>query len=172
MSSSKQVKCDCGCGRMAYHSQLTMVTREHPVDDSLRQTATSRRFWVTRQCKKPFEEELVMMEGLNNLVKLYPPPARTRYWLINAWLNPFYPWPRLFRSWCRRVKQARKVMQLQHAIFERPKGFEYAHDRALKSALLFGCPGFMQNWLMKRFIAQAEKEKEDATSPELTVVKT
>lgn len=170
-----KVACDCQCGRMAYHSQLVEVAIEQAIDISLRQAKTTKRFWVLRDCKEAFEEELGLMVLLNQLVRAYPPAAQTRWWLVNAWLNPFYPWPWLLRSWWRRVGAARKIMQIQHGIYVRPKqillgpraGFEWAHRHAMQSAILFGCPRFLQGFLAKRFLIRAKrrKAKEDGARP-------
>jgi hypothetical protein len=162
----KQV-CDCGCKREVYHNQLVEVTVDRSIDETLRQAQTTKRFWVTRACKVPFEEELRLMMLLQILVEAYPPPAQTRWWLINAWLNPLYPWPRVLAVWWKRVGAARKVVRFQHAIHERNRGFEYAHTRAMQSGVLFACPRFMQGFMARKFLAKAKRQQaqEDATRP-------
>jgi hypothetical protein len=178
---SKLVLCDCGCGQKVYHNQLVEVTVETPVDETLRQAKTKTRFWVTRKCKEPYEEELALMRSLMMITVHYAPKPSTRWWLVNAWLNPFYPWPRLLRDWWRRIGGAVKIMRIQHAIYIRPfqlrygpkEGFQRAHDRALQSAILCGCPRFMQGFLAKRYLVKAknrEKEANAARPPEPTVV--
>lgn len=159
--------CQCGCGVSEWPHKLVQVSIEQAVDISLRQTTTSRRFWVRKQCETAWTEELGMMVLLEQLIRAYPPPARSRWWLIYFWLNPFYPWPRVLRSWWCRVGAARKVLRLTHAIYERTKGFDYARDRAMRSAVLFGCPRFLQGFLAKRFLIRAKrrKAKEDGASP-------
>lgn len=180
MSKAMKQRCDCGCYREQYHSQLVVVTIEQAIDPSLRQTSTSQRFWVLRECKEKFEEELGMMVLLNQLVRAWPPPPKTRWWLINAWLNPLYPWPTRLRSWWRRVGAAKKVMQLQHAIYERPnkirfgekEGFERTRQKAMQSAILFGAPRFLQGFLANRFLIRAKrKASKDATRAPTIVTK-
>jgi hypothetical protein len=169
-----KVVCDCGCGREVYHNQLVQVIVETPVDETLRQAKTRQRFWVTRECEQPYKEELILMHKLMEITVHYAPRPRTRYWLINAWLNPFYPWPRHLRNWWRRVGGAVRVMKLQHAIYERTRGFDYARERALQSAVLCGCPRFMQGFLAKRYMLKAKKKEAKANGtrpPEPTVVK-
>jgi hypothetical protein len=165
-----KVACECGCGVEVFQNQLTMVKVERAVDETLRQT-TRRTFYVRRECKEAFEEELQCMALLALIVTKYPPPGRTRYWLVNAWLNPFWPWPRLLRAWWRRVGASLQVMRLQHAIFVRTRGFDYARIRARQSAILFGVPRFMQGFLSKRFtrkLIKAEKASEREKLPDGT----
>lgn len=164
---AKQV-CDCGCGREVYHNQLVVVAIDTAIDETLRVSKTTKRFWVTRFCKVPFEEELGMMVLLEQLLRAWTPAPRSRWWLVNAWLNPFYPWPQNLYRWWRRVHAARRVMRLQHAIWERNKGFEYARARAMQSAILFGTPRFLQGFLARRFMGRLKRieERHDAV-PEL-----
>lgn len=174
MSRGKEVPCACGCGRLAFHSQLKQVTIEQATDITLRQTKTSKRFWVHRLCEEPFTEELGLMVLLEQLVRAYLPTPRSRWWLANFWLNPSRPY-QLLRSWWRRVGAARKVMQIQHGIYVRPKkillgekaGFEWTKRHATQSAILFGCPRFLQNWLNLQMVRRANKRKakEDAARP-------
>lgn len=174
MSRGKEVACACGCGRKAFHSQLVEVTIEHAVDASLRQTKKGSGFWVTMACREPFEQELGLMILLKQLVQAYTPKPRSRWYLVNFWLNPIRPY-QLLRSWWRRVGAACRVMQIQHGIWERPKqmllgrekGFEWTRRHALQSAILFGAPRFLQNWLNLQMVRRAEKRKakEDGARP-------
>jgi hypothetical protein len=179
-----KVVCDCGCGQVAYHSQLTQVIIETPVDETLRQAKTRKRFWVLRGCREAYEEELALMRSLMMITIHFAPKPPVRWGLVNAWLNPFYPWPRLLHAWWRRIGGAIKVMRIQHAIYIRPyqlrygpkEGFQRAHDRALQSAILCGCPRFMQGFLAKRYMLKAKKKEKEAKAngtrpPEPTIVK-
>lgn len=170
MSGRMKQLCDCGCGREVYHNQLKEIKVEEAIDETLRQSQTKARFWVTPQCVAPYTEELKLMTCLQIIVQAHPPSMQTRYWLINAWLNPFYPWPRILRSWWRRVGGALRVMKLQHAIWERTKGFDYARTRAKQSAVLFGAPRFMQGFLARRYTkrlaAQNKKPGDGAAASE------
>lgn len=157
-----KVVCDCGCGREVYHNQLVEVTVETPVDETLRQAKTKKRFWVTPACQQPYQEELAMMHALMVITMKCAPQPRTRWWLVNAWLNPFYPWPRILYRWWLRVGASVRVMKLQHAIYERTKGFEYARERAMQSAILCACPRFMQGFLAKRYTIKAKRKQEAA----------
>jgi hypothetical protein len=158
-----QIPCDCGCGKEVFNNQLVEVKIEQAIDRSLRKTVTSKRFWVTRECKEPFEQELAMKLLLQQLVEAWTPPARTRYYLINFWLNPARP-PLVLRNWIRRMIAARKVMRLQHEIHERLHGFEYAKVRATNSSILFGAPRFMQGFLARRFTHRLQKAMERSKS--------
>jgi hypothetical protein len=172
MSDRMKVICDCGCGGMAYHSQMVVVEAEQAIDKSLRRTTTSKRFWVLRDCKEPFEEELAMTILLRQLATAWVPKPQKKLWLINAWLNPLYPWPLHLFNFIRRVNAARKVMRLQHAVWERTRGFEYARTRAMNSALLFGAPRFMQGFLARRLtrrLAKAEALRNKKAASEKTV---
>jgi hypothetical protein len=71
-----------------------------------------------------------MMVLLEQLIRAWTPDPRSRWWLVNAWLNPLYPWPKNLYRWWRRIGACRRVMRLQHAIYERNKGFAYARARA------------------------------------------
>jgi hypothetical protein len=145
------LKCECGCGREAYYNQMTEVVVEEAIDESLRQAKTKKRFLVTRGCKKPFEEELGMMTCLQLIVNRWSPKPKTLAQRLNV--------PRTFVQWWQRVGGALKIMRLQHAIYERTKGFEYARIRATQSAILFGCPRFLQGVLARRFLAAAKRKE-------------
>lgn len=136
-----------------------MVGVEAAVDETLRQTKTKRRFWVTRPCKKPFEEELGMMVLLEQLVTAWTPPRRSKWWLVRYWLNPSAPYSDFYRWW-RRVGGARRVMLLQHAIHERNRGFEYARARAIQSSILFASPRWLQSFLAHRFMLRLRRIEE------------
>jgi hypothetical protein len=162
MSERMKVACDCGCGRKAYHNQMVIVEAEQAVDREMRKAGMTKRFWVLRECREAFEEELALTVMLQKLVTVWAPPARGRWALVNAWLNPFYPWPRLLYNWIRRVNAARNVMRMQQAVWERTRGFDYAKVHATNSAILFGAPRFMQGFLAKRFskrLAKAEQNR-------------
>lgn len=103
------------------------------------------------------------MTALQVIVNTYPPAPQLKWWLINAWLNPFYPWPRNLLLWWRRVGAAIKVMRLQHAIHERVHGFEFARIKATRSAILFGAPRFMQGLLARWFKPGMERAYTNAT---------
>lgn len=162
-----RAKCQCGCERLAYQNELVEVTIERATDKTLRQSKRVQRFEVLRACKESFEEELAMMYSLQVILEHWTPPARGDYWLIYFWLNPFYPWPAvLWRYWLR-VGAALKIMRLQHAIYERSEkikrgdkaGFQWVHDHAVRSAVLFGCPRFMQSFLARRFLIRAKRKE-------------
>jgi hypothetical protein len=149
--------CDCGCGRRVYQNKLVQVTVDQAIDQTLRVSKTTKRFFVTADCAEPFEEELGMMVLLEQLIRAWTPDPRSRWWLVNAWLNPLYPWPKNIYRWWRRVGAARRVMRLQHAIYERNKGFAYARARALQSAIMFGAPRFVQGFLARRLTGRLKK---------------
>jgi hypothetical protein len=154
--------CDCGCGRKVYTNQLVEVTIESALDMTLRRTATTRRFWVTRACKEAYEEELGMMVLLQQLAEAWTPRRRTRWWLVRFWFNPATPYEDFYR-WIRRVGAAKRVMMLQHAIHERNRGFEYARARAIQSAILFAVPQwprFFQSFLARRFTVRLKRIEE------------
>lgn len=161
--------CQCGCGREVYANRLTEVTIDQALDKTLRISRTRKRFWVTRECKEAFEEELGMLHLLEQLARAWAPVPRSQWWLINFWLNPLYPWPRVFWSYCRRIRAGRRVMQLQHAIYERNKGFQYARARAIQSLIMFASPRFLQNFLARRFIGRL-KRIEDARATGLATL--
>lgn len=154
--------CDCGCGRKVYQSQLVQVSIETALDMTLRQTTTSRRFWVTRACKEAYEEELGMMVLLQQLAEAWTPRRRTRWWLVRFWLNPVTPYEDFYR-WIRRVGAAKRVMLLQHAIHERNRGFEYARARAIQSAIMFAVPQWprwFQGFIARRFMLRLRRIEE------------
>lgn len=165
MSRAKEQACDCLCGRTAFHSQLKEVAIEQAIDPSLRQTATAQRFWVHPLCEKDFLDELGGMVLINQLVRAWTPPTRTRYWLIRFWFIPSHPWSDLYRWW-RRIGASVKVLRLQHAIYERPykirygeiEGFARVRRKAMQSAILFGCPRFMQGFLYNRLMLRAKRK--------------
>lgn len=181
MSRGKEQACECGCGRMAFHSNLKAVTIEQATDISLRETRTAKRFWVHRECEEAYTQELGLMVLMEQLVRAYLPERRSRWWLVRFWFDPSRPYQILYHWW-RRVGAARKVMQLQHGIFIRPKqillgqeaGFVWVKRHALHSALLFGCPRFAQEFLNRRLIRGANKRKarEDAARPQITYKET
>jgi hypothetical protein len=155
----EQRLCDCGCGQKVYLNQLVRVTVDEAIDHTLRVSKTKSRFWVTRKCKEPFEEELGMMILLEQLVSAWTPPPRSRWWLVSFWMNPSRPWVDLYRWW-RRIGASRRVMQLQHVIWERNKGFAYARARAMQSAILFASPRFVQGFLARRFMGRLKRIEE------------
>ena len=142
-------QCDCGCGGEAYHSQMVTIEVEQAIDKSLRTAGTTRRFWVLRQCKKPYEEELACSLLLQRLVTVWTPRQKTLLQKLNFLLT--------FYNWLTRIVVARQVLRLQHAIFERNYGFEYARTRATNSAILFAAPRFMQGFLARRFTRRLAK---------------
>jgi hypothetical protein len=135
---------------------MVEVSIDRAIDHTLRVSKTEKRFWVARECKEPFEEELGMLYLLEQLSRAWVPEPRGRWWLINFWLNPIRPWELLWRYW-RRVGAARRVMRLQHAIYERNKGFAYARARAIQSAVMFACPRFLQGFLARRLTGRLQK---------------
>ena len=157
MSDRLKVVCDCGCQGTAYHNQMVQVEAEEAVDKDLRKTGTTRRFWVLRECREAFEHELALTIMVRKLAQVWAPPPVKRWWLLNAWLNPLYPWPWIFYNWIRRINAARQILRMQHAIWERTRGFEYAKVHAINSAVLFGAPRFMQGFLARRFTARLRK---------------
>lgn len=156
-------KCDCGCNQYFYANQLVQVTVDQAIDHTLRVSKTTQRFFVGRNCKEPFEEELGLMILLEQLIRAWTPEPRSRWYLINFWLNPFYPWPKALYRWWRRVGAARRLMRVQHAIWERNRGFEYARARALQSATMFGAPRFIQGYLARRYKGRLQKIEEAQT---------
>jgi hypothetical protein len=160
MSDRMKVVCDCGCGGKAYHSQMVTIETEQAIDKDLRKTGTTKRFWVLPKCREPFERELALTVMVQTMSKAWAPPPVTRWWLLNAWFNPLYPWPKHLINWIRRLNAARQVMKMQHAIWERTRGFEYAKVHATNSAILFGAPRFMQGFLARRFTKRLRAAKE------------
>ena len=146
----QKVKCQCGCNREAYANQLTEVVVDVATDQTLRQAKTKQRFRVLRQCQKPFEEELGMMTCLQLIVNQWAPKPKTLAQKLNVLAT--------LDQWWLRIGAALKVMRLQHAIYERTRGFDYARQRALQSAILFGCPRFLQGFLSKRLLAAARRK--------------
>jgi hypothetical protein len=155
----EQRRCDCGCGRVVYINQLVRVTVDEALDHTLRATKTKSRFWVTRQCKEPFQEELGLMVLLEQLVSAWTPRPRSRWWLVDFWMNPSRPWTDLYRWW-RRIGASRRVLRIQHCIWERNKGFAYARARAMQSAILFASPRFLQGFLARRFTRRLKRIEE------------
>lgn len=145
--SGKKLVCECNCGRSAYFNKMVEVVVERAIDHTLRQTQTAKRFLVLKQCKEPFEEELAMKFMLQQIAQAWQRKLPLSPW---RWVNPFHPML-LFVNWIRRINAARRVMRLQHAIFERTLGFSYARKRAVNSAVLFGAPRWMQGFLARRF---------------------
>lgn len=150
MKQAQRVECECGCGKFAYHSQLAQIEVEHADDKNRRKSGRRRIYWVTKACQKPFEEELGLQKVLTDLVLAWRPTPRTkwRFWL----------WPIVFNNWLRRLGVARRVMQLTHEIYERPRGFEYARVHATNSAVMFGAPHFLQGFLARRMAKRLKKE--------------
>jgi hypothetical protein len=141
---SKLVLCECGCGKEVYFNKLTLLEVEEAKDETRREVK-QRRFFVTAECKEPFEQELVLEQLVQALVKAWVRAPASRGFLERL----FFPWT--FYVWIRRLFVAKKVMQMQHAIWERRKGFDYARKRAVRSAVLFGAPSVLRGWLFKRF---------------------
>ncbi len=148
--SREKVVCQCGCDTPAYWSELTEIRVEQATDESARQTHLVKRFWVLRECKAPFEEELALMRNLTLILHVY---AKKSFW--------------------KRLTRVRQVTRCQHAIYERTHGFKFAHDHAMRSALLFACPRFLQGFLARRFLLKTKrKQLRDATrTPTLTEAK-
>jgi hypothetical protein len=149
--SKKLVRCECGCGKELYFNQLVLLEVQEASDKTLRKTKTHRRFFVTPQCREPFTDELALMEILQALARAWAPKKKTVFQELNI--------VGTFINWCRRMSAARQVLRIQHGIWERTKGFDYARKRALRSAFLFGCPRFMQGFLAKRFAREDRLEK-------------
>lgn len=146
----KLLTCECGCGKTAYYNQLVEVVVEQAVDKTLRQTEEKQRFLVLRACKKPFEEELGYMTLLLIIANKWAPTRKTWAQKLNVL--------RTFDLWVMRIGQARQVMRLQHATYERTKGFEYARKRAWRSAVMFGCPRFIQGFVARQFLRKMKRE--------------
>lgn len=163
--SRKLHPCECGCGKEAYWNQLTEVVVEEAIDETLRQTQTKKRFFVLRQCKVAFEEELACMTHLQIIVRFWGGVALQRKTALQR-LNLI----RTFILWWKRIGAAVKVMKLQHAIYERTRGFEYARTRATQSAILFAAPRFSQGLLAKMFLRRAQKKAANAANSTTTTV--
>lgn len=137
--SREQQVCGCGCGQLGYWSHMTEVKVEQATDESGRQTQLVKRFHVLYACRAPFEEELALMRHLALILQCY---ASKSFW--------------------RRLPRIRQVTRCQHAIYARTHGFRWAHDHALRSALLFACPRFMQGFLARRFLIRAKRKEANA----------
>lgn len=158
--SQRKVKCQCGCGREVYPNQLTEVKVEIAKDQTLRET-TNKRWIVTRGCAQAFESELELLEVLKAIVLRWRPRQKT-FWQRANFL-------RTLDLWWMRIGAARNVMRLNHEIYVRTKGFEWARRNAIQSALLFGAPRFLQEFLAGQFIAQFKRRKaRDAARPPAT----
>lgn len=142
---------------------MTLVEVVEAKDETLRETKVRKRWRVTPKCKKPFEGELQMLEMLKLYTIRWRPRAKTRWQKVNV-IGTFF-------SWCKRLGAARQVMRLNHTIYERTRGFGWARRHAIKSAILFGCPRFMQGFLSRRFLLRARRKqaKEAADAPPTTV---
>jgi hypothetical protein len=145
---------------------MVVVEIEQAIDNDLRKTGTKKMFWVLPKCRKQFEIELALTILVQKTAQAWAPPARGKWWLVNAWLNPYYPWPRLLYNWIRRISVARQIMRMQHAIWERTRGFEYAKIHATNSAILFGAPRFMQGFLARRMMQRLKAAKEKSSLDE------
>lgn len=152
----QKVACQCGCGEFGYYNQLEEVKIEQASDHARRQTKLTKRFFVLRKCKPLFEDELRLIKALQILNYIWVPKPKTFHQKCNVALTLY--------NWCRRMGMARQVMRMVHAIDERTKGFDAAHDHAMRSSILFGAPRFLQGFLARRFLLRAKrKEAKDAT---------
>lgn len=153
MSKRERAKrlCECGCNQWFHHSKLVAVSIEQATDISLRETKTAKRFFVGRPCEEAFTEELGLLVLLDQLLRAWAPHPKTWVERLNVFRTMWTYW--------RRIGAARRVLRMTHVIYERTKGFEYAHDRAMRSAILFGCPRFMQGCLARRFLIRAKRKQ-------------
>lgn len=134
MSGRKKFRCDCQCGGEDYWNKLQVVEVEQATDKTLRETRI-KRFYVLPDCKEPFEEELAMMQLLEITIRRWAP----KFW-----------WQRMF--------VARRVLRLQHGIFVRNKGFDFARQHATRSMILFVAPAFLAKILHRKFAKDLNKE--------------
>lgn len=148
--SRHRIQCGCGCGQFAWSNQMADVEIEQATDSTRRRTRTNR-VRVIRACKKPYEEELGLVKCLQVIVMRWASVPRKTFWQKLNFL-------RTLDDYWMRIGAAIKVLRLNHAIYERPKGFEWARRHAMRSAILMGCPRFMQGFLAKRFRAQWERD--------------
>lgn len=165
--SRRRLRCECGCKQMVYSNHLTEVTIEEHKDDTMRETVVVKRFRVTKECERPFTQELELQQFLKILAIRWRPKPKTLLQRINlvrtAW------------RYARRVKDAHKVMRLTHGIHERSRmlamgkeaGFKWTKDHSIRTAVLFGAPVFMQGFLHRRFLLRAVRRqvKIDAAPP-------
>lgn len=162
----KTMTCECGCGGEGFFNQMVEVKKERAVDETLLKRVTERTFLVLSRCREPFEEELALMELLQQLVVAMAPRGR-RWSLLRYWFVPSAPYVDL-HDYCLRFGRAVQVMRLQHGIYERTRGYEYARRRALRSGILFASPRFLQGFISKRFtkaLAAEEKKKMRQIAP-------
>lgn len=146
----KQVECQCGCGQFDWHNKMVVVEAEEAVDHDIRKTGTVRKFWVLSQCREDFEHELALTIMLQKLIRVW-------------YDKPF--WKRIF--------VAHNVLKMQHKIWERTRGFEYARTHATNSAILFAAPRFIQGFLARRFgkrLARAEEKRKSDQEAESKIV--
>lgn len=134
MSGRRKVPCGCQCGREDYFNRLETLEIEQALDEAGRRTRV-KRFYVLPEHKEAFEAEL----GLMQLLQI----------TIRRWAR---------KPWYLRIAVTRRVMRLQHGIFERNKGFDFARRHAIRSAVLFAAPAPIAAFLHKRFA----KELNDA----------
>lgn len=153
---ARVVQCGCGCGKQFHTSQLTTVEICQALDAEGKRTQLTRVI-VGRACKEPYEIEMGLLKMLQVVSRRWAPKPKTFWQRVNVFGT--------FHQWIQRIGAAVEVMKTVHAINERNKGFEWAKRHAVQSAVLFGCPRFMQGFLSRRFLLRAKrrKDKEDAT---------
>lgn len=113
------------------------------------------RVHVARSCKDAYETELGLTKMLQVVARRWAPEPKTFWQKANVF--------RTLHQWWLRIGAAVEVMKNSHAINERTKGFEWARRHAIQSAVLFGCPRFMQGFLARRFLVRTKRrEAKDA----------
>lgn len=130
MSGRKKVACACGCCGEGYWNNLQCIEIEQALDAKGQQT-TLKRLYVLPECEEAYEAELGMMQLLRITIQRWAP-----------------------KVWWKRLAVARRVLRLQHGIFERNKGFDFARKHAIRSMILFVAPAFLGNFLHRRFAKQ------------------
>lgn len=143
MSRKKPMLCECGCGRSGFLNQMSTVKVMRATDETLLHKVLDKQFLVLHDCKKPFEEELAIEQLMILRFVAHAPKGKTLLQNLNLVAT--------FRAWVGRLKEAGQILRMQHARWERTKGFEYARQRAIHSAWIFAMPRIAVPYFARRW---------------------